>query len=530
MIKEKLMKEVDELFKKWDTPNSPGCALAIAKDGEVIYKNGYGVANLEYDIPITPQIIFHVASVSKQFTAFSILLLEQEDKLSLNDEIHLYLSYLPQFEKKITIQHLLNHTSGLRDQWALLTMAGWRLDDVITQSDIIDIVKRQQKLNFEPGSKFLYSNTGYTLLSEIVAIVSGMKFTDFTNLKIFKPLEMEHTHFHRCHRHIVKNRAYSYGFGPNGKLVKSILSFANVGATSLFTTVEDMAKWGINFTTGKVGGLDILKKMVQKGVLNDGSELDYANGLVIGSYRGLPIIEHSGEDAGFRSHFLHFPNQQVTIICLSNFATFGPGLYSRKVADIILKEDLEKFPQVYDEKQEEKIKNPNEIVGIYSVNNTLLKISSQNGQFYLDFDFINSIGLPKNPLTPKKGILFQDIDGNEYSFQNFDGKKYQSVYLLGSDLQATRLKQKEISCENLLEFTGKYYSKELLRIYEFTIKEGDLHLIPPRGKQRKMLYFDSDTFRNEGQEVNFFRGEQNDVMGFKISESRVKDLIFKKMV
>jgi len=454
VIKEKLAKEVDELFKQWDKADSPGCALAIIKDGKIIYKKGYGMANLEYDIPITPQTIFHVASVSKQFTAFSILLLEQEGKLSLKDEIQSYLSYLPHFGKKITIQHLLNHTSGLRDQWALLRIAGWRMDDVITQSDILNIVKRQKELNFKPGSEFLYSNTGYTLLAEIVAAISGMKFTDFTNLKIFKPLEMEQTHFHLDHQQIVKNRAYSYGFNSKGKIAKNILSYANVGATSLFTTVEDMAKWDKNFYTGKVGGMDVLKKMVQKGVLNDGKEIEYANGLIINKYKGLLTIGHDGGDAGFRTDFFRFPNQQITIICFSNFAGLRAVIISKKVADIILEKKLGKTPK-------EKIFHNR---------------------------FLPTVILPiKN-------------------------------------------QKKKVSHEKLLEFTGKYFSNELLRLCEFDIKKDKLIFISPRGISSKLRYFDNDVFRNFHQIIKFKRDEQNDVKSFRISEARVKNLKFERML
>lgn len=529
-ISSNVIHKIDVIFKKIDKDNTPGCALAIVKHGDIIYKKGYGMANLEYGIPITPQTIFHVASVSKQFTAFSILLLEQEGKLSLKDEIHSYLSDLPQFGKKITIQHLLNHTSGLRDQWVLLRMAGWRMDDVITQSDILYIVKQQQELNFEPGSKFLYSNTGYTLLAEIIATVSGKKFTDFTNLKIFKPLEMEQTHFHRDHQQIVKNRAYSYGFKKR-EIVKNILSYANVGATSLFTTVEDMAKWDKNFYAGKVGGMSVLKKMVQKGVLNDGKEIEYANGLDIKKYRGLGTIEHGGADAGFRTCFLRFPNQQTTIICFSNFGRFRAELKAKKVVDIILKEDIEKISEEKIKTKESKIKHPFEIVGIYGVKNTLLLlISFQDGQFNASFDFINPLRLPKNLLTPKGGFLFQDIEGGEYTFQDFDGKRYQSIYLSGLDFYAKRLIQKDVSHEKLLEFTGKYYSPELLRVYEFSIKEDELIFIPPRGRPSKLQYLGNDIFRNWRQVIKFKRDEQNDVRGFRISEARVKNLKFERMV
>jgi len=342
LINETCAEKIDELFKQWDKPDSPGCALAIIKHGDIIYKKGYGMANLEYGIPITSQIKFQMGSISKQFTAFSILLLEKKGKLSLKDDIYLYLPDLPQFGKQITIQHLLNHTSGLRDERELIVMSGWRKDHVVTQRDVLYIIKQQKELNFEPGSEFLYSNTGYTLLAEIVATVSGMKFTEFTNLNIFKPLGMEQTSFRHSHRQVVKNCAYSYRFISRHETEKSILSFVTVGPRGLLSSAEDLSKWDENFYTGKVGGMGVINKLIQKGVLNDGMEIEYANGLGIMKYRGLPTIEHGGSNAGYHNFFLRFPDQQITIICFGNFEGFRATHTSFKIADIILERKLEK--------------------------------------------------------------------------------------------------------------------------------------------------------------------------------------------
>ncbi len=232
--------KIDALFTEHDAWDRPGLAISVVRDGDLQYARGYGCANLEYDIPITPATVFHVASVSKQFTSFSIVLLAEEGKLALDDDVHKYLpDDVPDFGPTITLRHLMSHTSGIRDQWALLAMAGWRLDDVITREHILKLMRRQQDLNFEPGAEYLYSNMGYTLLAEVVAKVSGQSFREFTAERIFKPLGMTHTHFHDDHEEIVPNRAYSYAPDGDG-FHKSVLSYANVGATSLFTTAEDL--------------------------------------------------------------------------------------------------------------------------------------------------------------------------------------------------------------------------------------------------------------------------------------------------
>lgn len=265
---ESVEREIDSLFVKYNSKTA-GVAVAVVKDGEIVFEKGYGMANLEYDIPVTPKTIFHVASVSKQFTAFSIYLLENQGKISFEDDIRKFIPEVPSLGKPITIKHLLYHTSGLKDQWALLTLAGWRMDDVITTEQIIKLVSQQKELNFPTGTQFAYSNTGYTLLAEIVKRVSGQTFSEFTEKNIFQPLGMNNTQFYEDHGKLVKNRAYSYG-QENGVFKKRTLSYSNVGATSLFTTVEDLARWAMNFEKPIVGGYELIKNFNDLAKLDDG--------------------------------------------------------------------------------------------------------------------------------------------------------------------------------------------------------------------------------------------------------------------
>jgi hypothetical protein len=264
--------QVDELFTVWDTNDTPGAAIAVVKDGSIIYKNGYGLSNLEYDIPITPSSIFHITSISKQFTVFSILLLEKQGKLSLDDDIRKYIPEVPDFGTIITLRHLASHTGGLRDQWNLLSMAGWRMDNVITKEHILKLVSKQKELNFNPGEEYAYCNTGFTLLAEVVSRTSDMSFAEFTEVNIFEPLKMNNTLFYDDHEKIVKNRAYSYNSSSDG-YKKSVLNYANVGATSLFTTVEDLALWSMNFSNLTVGDSTIVNKMNTTAILNNGKTM-----------------------------------------------------------------------------------------------------------------------------------------------------------------------------------------------------------------------------------------------------------------
>lgn len=332
---------VNWLFGREIAEDGPGAAIAVMHNGAIVYKQGYGLAHLEYDIPIAPSTIFHVASVSKQFTAFAVTMLAEQGKLSLDDAIQKHLPELPDFGVPITIRHLIHHTSGLRDQWQLLAMAGWRLDDVITRDQIMRMVRRQKELNFAPGDENLYCNTGYTLLAETVERVSGQSFREWTQTHIFEPLNMADTHFHDDHQMIVKNRAYSYEPSEDNGFQKSVLSFANVGATSLFTTVEDLMKWLSNFDEASVGGKSVIEQVHQRGVLNNGQELDYAFGLAIGKYRGLTTVGHGGSDAGFRSYLVSFPDEGLAIALLSNLASINTWKLATQVAEVYLSEHME---------------------------------------------------------------------------------------------------------------------------------------------------------------------------------------------
>lgn len=336
--------QVDALFAQMAGPRTPGCAVAVFQDGEIRYKRGYGMANLDHGIALQPSSVFHVASVSKQFTAAAVTLLAQEGRLSLNDSVRKHLPEVPDFGQPLTLRQLVHHTSGLRDQWQLLELSGWRYShDLITDGDVMSLVRRQQALDFAPGSKYSYSNTGYTLLARIVERVSGQSFREFTTERLFAPLGMSSTHFRDDFTEIVPGMAY--GYMPKGEGFRlSVTNFDTVGASSLLTTVEDLAKWERNFHDGRVGGPPLLRQMVERGVLSDGKPINYAFGLRLESYRGLPTIAHSGDDAGYLARFVRFPEQRFAIACLCNRGDVSPVALAEKIADIYLADRLQPVP------------------------------------------------------------------------------------------------------------------------------------------------------------------------------------------
>jgi CubicO group peptidase (beta-lactamase class C family) len=334
---------VDSIFADVNLPTAPGCAVSVMRDGSPIYERGYGMANLEYGIPITPNSVFHVASVSKHFTAMAVELLVNEGRVSWDDDIRKYVPEVPDFGTPITLRHLVHHVSGIRDQWNLLAMAGWRWEaDVVTQSDVLDITSRQTALNFAPGERYLYSNTGFTLLAVVVERVSGQTIRAFTRDRIFSPLGMQATHFHDDHEMIVRNRAWAYAPDTSGLfgLKNSIPDFDVVGATSLFTTVHDLAAWDRNFQDGRVGGRAAIDRLHERFVLNSGDTIDYAHGLSIGEFRGVRMVSHGGADAGYRSHFVRFPDQRLSVAVLCNFPAANPSGRAMRVAAAYLVDAL----------------------------------------------------------------------------------------------------------------------------------------------------------------------------------------------
>ena len=328
---------VDLIFEPWSARGAPGCAVSVMRGADILFAKGYGEANLEYDVPITPASVFHVASVSKQFTAMAVALLVEDGRVSWDDDIRRYVPELPDFGAPITLRHLALHTSGIRDQWSLLLMAGWRWGgDVITQGDVLDLLSRQTAVHFPPGSDYLYSNSGYTLLAVVVERVSGRTLREFTTARLFEPLGMTRTAFRDDHTTIVRNRAYAYESGRAGGYRLSIPDFAVVGATSLFTTVEDLAQWNRNFRTAEVGGRSVLEQLQERGTLAGGARISYGLGLAHGMHRGRSTIGHGGTDAGYRSEFLRFPDEDLGVAVLCNIRTADPGRLARDVADVFL--------------------------------------------------------------------------------------------------------------------------------------------------------------------------------------------------
>ena len=329
--------KVDHIFAEWDKPDSPGCVVGVVQNGRFIYERGYGMANLDYDIPNAPEMVYYVGSVSKQFTAAAIGLLVLDGKIALDDDIRKYFPEMPDYGSTITVRHLVHHTSGIRDVYGIMNVAGLRMEDIYSDSEAVALIARQKALNFKPGAQHLYSNSGYFLLSQLVRRVTGKSLREFADERMFQPLGMTHTHFHDDPGHVMKKRAMSYERDERGEYRISYLqNFDKIGAGGLYTNMEDLRKWDENYYTHKVGG-DALQKLIHtRGVLTSGDTLPYAFGNNVDSYRGLRTTEHGGALMGYKAHIYRFPDQHFTVLETCNLGAINTGPLAEAVAEVYL--------------------------------------------------------------------------------------------------------------------------------------------------------------------------------------------------
>lgn len=526
--------QVDALFAKWNKPDTPGAAVEIIRDGKVVLRKGYGLADIERGVPITSQTIFNVGSMSKQFTALSIHLLAQEGRLSIDDDVRNYLPQVPDFSKTITIRNLLQHTSGLRDASNLLFVAGWRIDDVVTPGDMMNMIEHQRELNFAPGSEYLYSNSGYFLLAAIVERVSGKPLSVFAKERIFDPLGMKHTHFQTAYGDLVHGRALSYQPAPGGVYKYVAVNKATPGPGDLLTTVEDLALWDQNFYDGKVGGKELLAKMQVTGVLSDGKPFNYASGLMAETYRGTSIIEHSGGIGGYASQMSRFPNQHSTVTVLANSPDVSPTTMTRRIADIYLERELapktvaagRQFPA--EVKLDEARLKP--LAGYYALSPELgLNVTVENGQL-----MAQATGQGKFPMFASgERAFFAKVVNAQVSFDvpGKDGFAPGFVWHQnGVDQSAKRSGKPSLSDAALRAFEGIYYSDELNVLYTVARKDGQLVLRYPRGDMP--MEYGAGTVFHAGQPVGvvvFDCPTPTNCTGFKATGGRVRNLQFTKV-
>jgi len=507
--------QVDAIFAPWSGKTTPGCAVAISRDGVVDYARGYGMANLEYDIAITPESIFHVASIAKQFTAFSIRLLAQEGKLSLDDDIRKYLPEMPDYGVKIRIADLIHHTSGLREQGQLLNLAGWRSHDLATEADMLWAVTKQRGLNYEPGTEALYNNAGYTLLAVIVKRVSGQPLRAFADARIFEPLGMTDTHFHDDHTEIVPRRASAYRPRESGGWSISIPVFEHYGSTSLFTTVGDLLKWEENFAHARVGGPALVASMQTPGKLSSGVATGYGSGLWIDTHRGLRTVGHGGVDAGYAADVVAFPDQRLAIVALCNGATIAPDELTRKAADVYLGDRMAAMPVPAVKVPEAEL---SALAGVYwsRLSDEVVRVEVKDGA-------LRSVGAPA-PLVPLGDGAFRMGEKARWRFSVASApRELRITDYWPTPRVFTRVTSPVPAASTLAAFAGRYRIDEVDTTYTVRMTDGVLTLLWPRQKEAALEAVGGDRFVNDPLgTVTFTRTASGKVDGFTISSRRLR--------
>jgi CubicO group peptidase (beta-lactamase class C family) len=535
-------KKVDAFLSQWDKNDMPGGAVGVIKDGRLIYKRGFGMANLDYDVPNTPSTRFNLASVSKPFTAFSIALLAQQGKLSLDDDIRKYLPEMPKYDDTITIRHLIHHSSGIRDYEGLIFFGGHGNDNAYSPKAILNMLARQKNINFKPGSKYQYSNSGYFLLRLIVERVSGKSLRAFAEENIFKPLGMKNTLFSDNRFEVVKNRAQGYRIGPD-KSIRARSSLNDlVGDSGALSTVEDLYLWTQNYYEPKVGNKELIELITTPGTFNNGEKMNYAFGFWRVEYRGLPVIEHSGNiQSGYRAKIFSFPKQKFTVIALSNNAAIFPGTIVTKLADIYLEGQL-KPEAPHPKKPAETLppaialseKEAQRYAGIYANPETgkVFKLSIKDGKL------INS-GLLNNqvavmPVSENRLLIVQGANVTELNPVFNKSGTISEIKILtksGKPDLFVPVKAPLDSPEALSEYAGTYYGEEFDVNYKISPKGNNLILQIGEDIEAPLTPAYADFFTIEAINLSFTRDDKGKITGFVFSavgEREVKGVTFKR--
>lgn len=519
--------KIDRLFDRYDSANAPGCAVAVIQNGKLVHKKGYGLANLEYDIPITSSTVFDIASVSKQFTGLAVSTLIQEGKINPDDDIRNYIPEIPDLGKTITIRHLVHHTSGLRDWPSTLHAAGWRWDETFSFSDILRMVKQQKELDFVPGERYSYSNTGYNLLAVLVEKVSGKSFRNWTREHIFQILEMRSSAFLDDPSRIIKQMAYSYSASDSG-YTKKTTALTAMGSSSLFTSLDDLVLWVQHFNK-RIGEKDpVYLRMINKGLLNNKDTVHYGYGLGLSTRGPHQVVSHTGGWAGYRTIISNYPEAGLSIILLSNRSDFNPSGYANQIADLLIgpvdsitapADTIEKLPPVsLDSTLARKYQGMFKLGDGWYVTLTL-----ENGKMMTQAN-----GESKFPMTPKSSMDFWiDAYGASVKFlPHPDGRVDTLIY---KTIRAPRIIPLATTAHQLNAYAGNYSSEELSTVYRIDsdgqrlwlhhFRLGDLELTPD---PLTPGLFGSNLGRIEFDQLN------GKVTGLRLSGGRIRNIRFEK--
>jgi CubicO group peptidase (beta-lactamase class C family) len=496
---------VDQIFVAYDKPDSPGCALGVIQNGDFAYRKSYGMGSLELGVPLSPESVFYMGSVSKQFTAASIVLAAQRGFVSLDDNVRKYLPEIPDYGHPITLRQMLHHTSGFPDVLSLLYISGRNAEDLHPAEELMDLIVRQKALNFQTGAEYQYSNTNYFLLAEVLERATKKPLSEFAAENIFKPLGMAHTRFYDDRTLVVPRRVAAYKPGKHGAfLVDWSTNYEIVGGGGLMSSVDDLLLWDRNFYDNKLGKKPFLKEMQTTDVLNSGAKNNYAFGLFMSTYRGLPIVEHDGANFGYRSDILRFPVQKFSVVTLCNVSSADPASLSREVADIYLEKQLQNPPNAA------SVSDPARFAGRYFDSRMHFPVSFtvQRGNLILQGHILEPIG-------PNR---FEDpiIGGTVIFSGSEDDMQAKVIYNEAVTFTGARIGDLHINDATLANCAGVYRSTELDATYRLSVERGRLTLRMNWNPTITMEPVVQDEFSGGGITLVFRRGGSGQVSGLSV--------------
>jgi CubicO group peptidase (beta-lactamase class C family) len=514
---------VDQIFAQWDSEMSAGCAVGVTRYGETVLEAAYGMADLEHTIPNTPGTIFEGGSVSKQFTAGAVNLLVLDGVLALDDDVRKWVPELPDYGTPITLHHLMTHTSGLRDWGSVASISGWgRENRSHDHDDVVDILSRQSALNFEPGHEYSYSNSGYNLLAVVVTRASGVPFADFSKSRIFEPLGMDDTQWRDDYRRIVPGRSSAYNRTDEGWEINRPIEDVH-GNGGILTTVRDLGIWNQALTDGRLGGDAFLELMHRPGVLNDGSEIRYAGGLMLGDFGGVRSVTHTGSTAGYRAYLGRFPEQGLSVAMLCNASNVSTGGSGNRIASAFLGPALRQDdPPAYALTSEGYDLTSYE--GLYAEPVTgapvLLRVA----------DGVLRAG--NTPLLPLSDAEFQAGTGDTRYFFEQAGGRVDGFRVEGWEYSDRRYDRVELWLPGPAELEGlegTYRSEDAETTVRATFEEGQLRLWQRPNDTRTLEPIYRDAFGAPGTVVRFHRDAAGRAVEMSLSIGRVYDMRFSRI-
>jgi CubicO group peptidase (beta-lactamase class C family) len=513
-------KKVDQLFAAFDKPGSPGCSVGVIRNGNLIYKKAFGYASLELGVALTPESVFYVASVSKQFTAASLVLAAEQGYLSLDDDVRRYLPELPDYGHPVTLRQMLHQTSGFRDFFDLIELSGGNPAEIGPPADILKVIMRQKGLNNVPGAEWNYSNSNYFLLAEVIQRATKKSLAQFAAENIFQPLAMKHTLFFDDHTLVVPNRVAAYDPGKNGRFLADWSTrYDIVGGGGLMSSVEDLLLWDRNFAANKLGKGTLVKQLESHGVLNNGNEINYALGLTLGEYRGLPTVEHSGANFGYRSEYLRFPQQRFSTIVLCNLSTAAPVGLAHNIADMYLQGDL---TPVSAPRVSSGIPGPETFAGTYldPRTKTIYKFTAEGGNLMGWGESLQRVDANQYYDLQDDIMTFDDNNGVMHLFLPIPGE----LYFSGDRPQPLQLSPAELS-----RLTGNFHSDDLDTTYTLSVEGGRLTVKVPNNPPIALDAAGRDEFYSSDLGDLVFRSETGDrISAFSLSTQASRGIIFKK--